>query len=84
MRSRCSCAGAARVRSDVRNACTDAHRAAGGRHRGLFPPFPDGIPEQARWRALTLAFAGCTPTEPAFAERESVPSVTAGVTTTTF
>ena len=48
-----------------------------------FLPFPDGIPEQARWRALTLAFARCTPMEHGIAERASVPSATAGGTETT-
>ena len=57
MRSGWYCAGAARARSDVRHAGAGAHRAARGRHRGLFPPFPDGIPGQARRRAPTVAFA---------------------------
>ena len=84
MRSRCSCAGAARVRFDVRNAGADAHRrAGGGLYRGRCPPFPDDIPEQTRWRALTTAFAGCTPTERAIAQGQSVLSATVEVTKTT-
>ena len=80
MRSRGVCAGAARVRFNVRDSCAGAYRAAGGLHRGLIPPFPR---RDSREGALTPAFARCLPMERAVAERESVVSATVEITKTT-
>ena len=77
MRSRGSRAGTACVRFDVRNRGADAHRAAGGLHRGLVPPFPR---RNSREGTLALAFAWCLPMERAVAERESVVSATVVIT----
>ena len=79
MRSRC--AGAARVRLDVRDSSAGAHRASGGLHRGLVSPFPR---RNAREGALTPAFARCTPMARAVAKRESVVGTTVEITKTTF
>ena len=81
MRPRGFCAGAARVRLDVRDSSAGAHRAAGGLHRGPAPSFPR---RNAREGTLTSAFARCLPMARAVAERASVPGAAVHITTTTF
>ena len=81
MRSRGFCAGAARVRLDVRDSSAGAHRAAGGLHRGPDFPSPQRDPREG---TLTLAFARCVPMARAAAERASVPGATVHITKTTF